>query len=187
MDRYPLYKENITIRTWLSKYSTIRAIRENIIFDEQGNIIGRAKGLWLFFDIKRRKPIRIFDDIKKKWTCFPEESIVNDINKKIKAVDSAKYSDKFQVHRFDIDSNKHVNNVKYLQWLIESIPDEIIDNYFLHIIESRFIAEAHYGHIIKSFTEHDNSYNAFIYTIKDLDSKKVCATAKTVWKKRLRQ
>ncbi len=33
MDRYPKYKEKITIRTWLSVYSTIKGIRENIIFN----------------------------------------------------------------------------------------------------------------------------------------------------------
>jgi len=84
MERYPLYKEKITIRTWLSKYTSIKGNRENIIYDEQGNIIGRAKGLWLFFDIKRRMPVRIFDDIMEKWSCFPEESITYDINKKLK-------------------------------------------------------------------------------------------------------
>jgi len=184
MERYPSYKENIIIRTWLSKYTKIRAVRENIIFDEQGNIIGRAKGLWLFFDIKRRRPIKIFDDIKEKWPCFPEESIKNDISKKIKVIDSAKYVKKFHIHRFDIDSNKHVNNVTYLKWLMESIPNEIFDNYFLHIIDGRFIAEAHYGDIIKFFTESDDCNNTFIHTIKNLDDEKVCATAKTVWKKR---
>jgi len=184
MERYPFYKEKITIRTWLSRYSTIRAIRENIIFNEQGDIIGKAKGLWLFFDIERRKPVRIFDDIKKKWRCFPEESIKIDISKKIEPINFAKYSNKFRVHRFDIDSNKHVNNIRYLQWLIESIPDETIDNYFLHIIDGRFIAEAQYGHIIKSLTEYDNYDNAFIHTIKDLSKKQVCAIAKSVWRKR---
>ena len=66
MERYPIYKEKITIRTWLSSYSTIKGIRENIIYDEQNNIIGRAKGLWVFFDIERRRPIQIFNEIKEK-------------------------------------------------------------------------------------------------------------------------
>ena len=35
MERYPIYKEKITIRTWLSNYSTVRGIRENIIYDEK--------------------------------------------------------------------------------------------------------------------------------------------------------
>ena len=43
MNRYPIYKEKIIIRTWLSSYSMIKGIRENIIYDEKRNIIGKAK------------------------------------------------------------------------------------------------------------------------------------------------
>jgi len=84
MERYPLYKEKITIRTWLSNYTSIRGSRENIIYDEQRNIIGRARGLWLFYDILRRMPVRIFEDIKEKWSCYPEESISYNINRKLR-------------------------------------------------------------------------------------------------------
>jgi len=185
MERYPSYKENVTIRTWMSNYSTIRGIRENIIFDEQDNIIGQAKGLWLFFDIKRRRPVKIFEDIKKKWSYFAEESVKNDIRKKIEPIYSAKYSNRFQVHRFDIDTNKHVNNIRYLQWLLESLPTEIIDNYFLHIIDGRFTSEAQYEHIVSSLTKNDNIDNTFIHTIKDLRTEKVCVAAKSKWKRRM--
>ena len=65
MDRYPKYKEKIIIRTWLSKYSTVTGVRENIIYDEQGLIIGKGKGLWVFFNIERRRPARILDNIKE--------------------------------------------------------------------------------------------------------------------------
>jgi medium-chain acyl-[acyl-carrier-protein] hydrolase len=184
MERYPIYKEKIIIKTWISKYSTIKGIRENLIFDEQGTIIGRAKGLWLFYDIKRRMPVRIFDDIKEKWSFFPEESIRYDVSKKIEAIDSAQYKKNFLVHRYDMDSNKHVNNLRYLQWLIETIPNEIIDNCFLYSIDGRFVGEAQYGHRIESLTENENDTLKFIHTIKDLDTARVCSTGKTVWKKR---
>jgi acyl-ACP thioesterase len=185
MERYPLYKEKITIRTWISKYSSIKGIRENLIFDEQGSIIGRAKGLWLFFDIKRRMPVRIFDDIKEKWSYFPEESIMFDINKKIEAIDSATYKNSFLVHRYDMDSNKHVNNLRYLQWLIETIPNEILDNYYMHSIDGRFVGEAQFGHTIESLTEHENDPHKFIHTIRDLDINQVCSAARTVWRHRV--
>jgi acyl-ACP thioesterase len=177
-----VYKEKITIRTWISKYSSIKGLRENIIYDGKGSVIGRAKGLWLFFDIKRRVPVRIFDDIKEKWSCFPEESISYDIRKKIETIDSASYKKSFIVHRYDMDSNKHVNNLKYLQWLIETIPNDILDNYYLYSIDGRFIGEAQFGHTIESLTEHDNDPHNFIHTIKDLDSNQACSTARTVWK-----
>ena len=183
IDRYPNYKEKITIRTWLSNYSSIKGYRENIIYDENHHIIGRAKGLWVFFDIENRKPISIFNDIKEKWSFFEEESINKNIKKKIEPINFAEHIKQFRVNRFDIDMNKHVNNIRYLQWVIESIPENIVDHYFLHEIDGRFIAEAQYGDTILSFTNKDVAENSFQHTIKIEGSNKVCATAKTVWKK----
>jgi len=184
MDRYPVYKERITIRTWLSSYSTIKGIRENIIYNEQGSIIGRAKGLWVFFDINRRRPIQISDAIKEKWSYFKEECINHDITKKIEAIDSSNHIKEFKVNRFDVDTNQHVNNIRYLQWLIESISEDVIDNFYLHAIDGRFIAEAQLGDTIMSFTERDIRNNSFVHTIKTQGNNKVCATARTFWKPR---
>lgn len=183
IDRYPSYKEKITIRTWLSSYSSIKGYRENIIFDEQQNIIGKAKGLWVFFDIEKRKPMPIFDAIKEKWSYFSEESIIKNIKQKIAPLETANYIEKFKVNRFDTDTNKHVNNIKYLQWVIESIPEDLVDNHYLHLIDGRFIAEAQYGDIVLSLTKKLITDNSFAHTIKIEGNDKVCATAKTVWKK----
>jgi acyl-ACP thioesterase len=184
MDRYPTYKEKIKIRTWLSSYTSIKGIRENIIYGENGEIIGRAKGVWIFFDIKRRRPIQILDAIKEKWSQYEELSTNHDLSKKIEAGDSLSLIKEFIINRYDVDSYQHVNNIRYLQWLIESIPEEIIDNYFLHSIDGRFVAEAKYGDTIISFTEKDENENSFLCSIKNKKDNKVCASAKTIWKQR---
>lgn len=183
MERYPRYKENITIRTWLSKYSTVKGFRESIIYDDHNNIIGRARGLWVFFDIEKKRPVRIFDDIKEKWSFCNEYSINHNISQKIEPIENADYELKFKINKYDTDMIKHVNNIKYLQWVVESIPDEIIENYYLYSIDGRFIAEAHYGQTIISMTKDDTNANSFIHTIKIEGTDKVCATAKTIWKK----
>ena len=67
MTRYPKYKECVTIRTWISKYSLFKGHRENIVLDSSGNIIGKAKGIWAFFDIEKRRPSPVFEEIKLKW------------------------------------------------------------------------------------------------------------------------
>lgn len=186
MDRYPSYKEKISIRTWLSSYSMIKGIRENIIYDEKRNIIGKAKGLWVFFDIIRRRPIQIFDSIKEKWSYCSDECITHDITKKIKPIDSAIHIKEFKINRFDVDTNQHVNNIRYLQWLMESTSEDIIDDFYLHSIDGRFIAEAQYGDTIMSYTERDINDNSFFHAIKTQKNNKVCATAKTLWKKRIK-
>ncbi|MCT4615192.1 MAG: thioesterase [Marinifilaceae bacterium] len=186
MYRYPKYKEKITIRTWLSKYTTIKGFRENIIYDEQNNIIGRAKGLWIFFDIERRRPTEIFSDIKDKWSHNKEESIDHNISQRIDAVLNSDLEIKFKVNRYDTDMIKHVNNIRYLQWVIESTPEEIVDNYYLYSIDGRFISEAHLGQTIISLTKNieiETSDKSYIHSIKIEGTDKDCATAKTVWKK----
>jgi acyl-ACP thioesterase len=186
MHRYPSYKEKIKIRTWLSEYSTVKGFRENIIYDAQENIIGGARGLWVFFDIERRRPVKIPEEIKEKWSNRNEESICYNISKKIKPIEKADFQLKFKVNRYDTDMIKHVNNIRYLQWVIETIPDEIVDNYYMYSIDGRFTGEAHYGQTIDSLTKNEkNGMNekSFMHTIKNAETNKVCATAKTIWKK----
>ena len=183
MERYPNYKEKITIRTWLSEYTNIRGVRENIIYDEENNVIGRAKGIWVFFDIERRRPAKIFDEIKEKWSFCSEESISYNVSEKILVIDKPDCELEFKVNRHDTDMNKHVNNIQYLQWVLESVPEDIINNYYLHSIDGRFIAEANYGQTILSLTKNDIENESFIHTIKTEGDDKVCATAKTIWRK----
>ncbi len=186
MDRYPAYKEKIIIRTWLSNYSLVKGFRDNIIYDEHYNIIGRARGIWVFFDIKKRRPVQIFDTIKEKWSFCKLEAIDHDITKKIEAIDTAGYHQEYTIKRFDTDSNKHVNNVRYLQWVIESIPEDIDDNYYLYSIDGRFIGEAQYSDTIISLTNEGINDKTFYHTIKIKGDNKVCATAQTSWKSKLK-
>jgi medium-chain acyl-[acyl-carrier-protein] hydrolase len=80
--------------------------------------------------------------------------------------------------------NQHVNNIRYLQWVMESIPESVIANCSLQSIEGRFIAEAQYGDTIGSYTEQGNDPNSFVHAIKVKEGDKVCAIATSVWKKR---
>ena len=182
MNRYPKYKEKIIIRTWLSKYQSIRGIRENIIYDADYNIIGRAKGLWIFFDIEKRRPIKIPNYFKEAWLSCEKRSLEHDISTKINAINTAEYIKKFKVNIYDTDTNGHVNNIRYLQWLVESLPEEITDNYYLHSIDGRFLSEAKYGDVIVSLTNKGDYENTFIHAIHVEGKGNICATAKTTWK-----
>ena len=86
--------------------SGIRGFRENIIFDEEYNITGRAKGLWVFFDIEKRRPAKIHPDFKEKRGSYDKGSIDHDISNKIEAIDSPAYIKEFKVNMYDTHSNK---------------------------------------------------------------------------------
>ena len=182
MVRYPQYKEEIIIRTWLSKYTLVKGYRENIILDKSGNIIVKAKGIWAFYNIKERKPEPIFKEIKLSWGINSETSA--EINEEMLIPynrDDPKME--FGVYRSDIDSNKHVNNIRYFHWLIESMPEEVLENYYLKIINAKFFSEVRYGEKIQIYIKNDLKNNTFIHTMKNNLSNKLCVVANTQWEK----
>ena len=184
MERYPSYKEKITIRTWLSKYHSIRGIRENIIYDEADNIIGRAKGLWLFYDIEKRRPTKILNEFKDIWSSDDTESLDYDIASKLEPMEITTDAKEFKVNLYDTDTNKHVNNIRYLQWLMESVPEDILKNYYLHTINGRFIGEAQYGDVVVASIKQEEDKLTFSHAVHVKDDNKLCALAQTIWKKR---
>lgn len=183
-ERYPKYKENIVIRTWMSKFKSIRGIRENMVFDSKGNIIGRARGLWLFFNIEKRKPVAVPDKFREGWGTDPNVSIDFDITNKIETINDGEFRDIIKVKKFDIDANKHVNNLKYFQWLIEIVPDKVMKQNYLYQIEGRFMHEANYGDQLLIYTKIVDMNREFLHTVYDLTTGKICVTARTIWKPR---
>ena len=182
MTRYPKYKENITIRTWLSKYSLVKGYRENIIFDGEGNEIGKAKGIWVFYDIQKRKPVPIFDDIKSGWGFKQETSIELDLEL-IKQTDDGSFTTEFDVFRSDVDSNKHVNNIRYFHFLLETLPEEILDKYFLKTINAKFFSEAKLGEKIKVYINDNMGTNKYLHTMKSCSNDNILVKGYSQWEK----
>jgi acyl-ACP thioesterase len=89
----------------------------------------------------------------------------------------------FNVCRSDVDSNKHVNNIRYFHWLIESLPDEILDKYFLGSINAKFYTEAQYGEKIQVYADRNSEDNSFNHTMKSNMDNKLFVSAHTKWKK----
>jgi len=184
MLRYPRYKEDIVVRTWISKYTLVRGYRENIIFDGSGRVIGKAQGIWVFYDIARKKPVPIFDEIKSGWGVNQEISREVDVDT-IKVInDDLGHQLEYDIHKSDVDSNRHVNNIKYYHWLVESLPGDITDEYVLKRVNAKFYSEAKYGEKIRIHIKHEPDRNAFLHTMRSNLDNRLLAAAHTVLEKR---
>ncbi|MCL2175999.1 MAG: thioesterase, partial [Treponema sp.] len=152
--------------------------------DDSGNIIGKAKGIWAFYNIEKRKPAAVFEDIKSKWSINPE--ISKEVNlDKIIIINEGMPKHEFNIYKADIDSNKHVNNIKYFHWLIESLPEEILENYYLKTVNARFFSEANIGEKIQVYSENGTEENEYLITMKsNINNNKLLAAAHTVWKEK---
>ena len=58
-ERYPGFKEQITVRTWPYDFKGIYGYRNFAISDGKGEYVARANSLWFFYDTRNQNPARI--------------------------------------------------------------------------------------------------------------------------------
>lgn len=151
MDSYPLLNDTIRVETFAHSFKRFYADRKYEIFDGKGNKIGHADSIWILINTARRRPIRVTKDMYEVYGIEGSSTPINIENiLSMNKVDSKK---SFQVRYSDIDTNKHVNNVKYAAWAIETIPKDIILNHELKNIKVTYIKETTYGETITVSTE----------------------------------
>lgn len=146
MKRYPRYKESFTIETRLAAARLFYGLREFVVKDGSGEEIGGARSLWSFYDVERRRPARILDPILKAWGHDPsalcDRAPQPDDPPGLGRVDAVRVYD---VRFSDIDTNGHVNNVKYLEWALEALSADVRDGFMLHALDGWYLHQVMYG------------------------------------------
>ncbi len=175
MDRFPDWRETITIRTWPSGGDGLRAHRDFLILDQKENTIGCALSYWLILSIESRRPIRIpkeiLDSVPKN-----SEHVLPVTDGSFEEISQPDASRSFNVRKTDLDLNKHVNNVRYIEWALACLPEE----HKAHEIDIKFLGESVLDDTdIAEMQRYSNTANksGFTHQIKRTSDQKILATA----------
>ncbi|MBU0929006.1 MAG: acyl-ACP thioesterase [Spirochaetes bacterium] len=157
MSRYPRYKEPFTVETWLSGARAFYGLRGFEVKDGSGAAIGRARSLWVFYDLERRRPAPVLPEILAAWR--PDPLVVPSRGQGGVAAGGEPVGlppgspSSFDVRALDIDTNGHVNNVRYLEWALEAVPGNVREGARLSAISGRFIQEVVRGQSVTPVSE----------------------------------
>lgn len=180
MLQYPKYREKIKVVTWISMFRGFMGHREYRVLSEDDQFYGGFRGLWLYFDLKKRRPLPIEPMYFEKWPIRNVPAINFEIAPSKKRIENPDFLKSFTVQRFDIDSNNHVNNVRYIQWLMESIPTDFYEKAKLEFIQGTFLRETFYDSNV-DFECKILSSNKLAHTVTEKESGTLIATASTTW------
>ncbi|KZV39079.1 FatA acyl-ACP thioesterase [Dorcoceras hygrometricum] len=160
--KYPAWSDVVEIETWCQGEGRIGTRRDWILKDyATGEVIGRATSKWVMMNQDTRRLQKVTDDVrdevllycpKELRLAFPEKN--NGSLKKIAKLDeAAAYSRTGLVpRRADLDMNQHVNNVAYIGWVLESMPQETIDSHELQTITLDYRRECQHDDVVDSLT-----------------------------------
>ncbi|WP_406543297.1 acyl-[acyl-carrier-protein] thioesterase [Clostridium ljungdahlii] len=168
IDRHPNYGEKIAVQTKAYSFRKFYGYRTFKALDDKGNVIASANSIWLLIDKEKRKVIRITEDMYKMYGVA-ENEIKPLIIKKIKLPEQFDIEKSFNVRYSDIDTNRHVNNVKYVDWIVETIPLDIVLNFTIKNLNITYEKEALYGEKIKIYTKLQKKQNSYISLHKIVD------------------
>ncbi len=123
MDRYPRWEDRATVATWPSGGRRIVAYRDFEIRDAAGAHLGSATSEWMLIDLSSRRvvpiPGYVFSCVNTARGRILGETPFAKLRWEGPAEANA---GTFRAKRGDIDMNGHVNNVHYVEWLLEGVP-----------------------------------------------------------------
>jgi len=175
--RYPLWRDTILVSTWPSLHERFYYFRDFEItcHDE---VIGEASSKWIPVDIEWRRPFRgqlhfhiNWDEVKQVWP---------DCLQKLPEVKSDKVISEARVRYTDLDVNEHVNNIRYMEWILDGFSLDFHRSHQLHEFEIHFQSETLYGDLIELRQDEDDGTHFVHSLIRKSDHKEICR-ARSAW------
>jgi acyl-ACP thioesterase len=182
IQRLPELGEQITILTYPAGFDRVFTFRDYQVFDTEKSCIIQSASTWLLMDTNQRKMTSIPDfvlalasDIPAPEQCLPR------CNFSFQGFQNANNIQQSQVGWFDLDYNAHVNNVQYVKWMLETLPEDILSKKSLHTLDIQFRAECRLGDKVEaSYQQQDTS--SFFHQLMLSGGNKELSLAKTSWR-----
>ncbi len=169
------YGEIVTLKTWVSANDKFCSYRDYEVYDSKNNLIAIGTSKWVLIDMKTKHITKIDDELGKKYKPEYNKNVFNE-EKLEKIKEPTEYISNiiYNVQRSDIDVNKHVHNLNYLDFAYEALPQDIYEqNQNIKSVRITYKHELKYGDIIKCL--YSNEDGKYIVAIKSQDETKLHA------------
>lgn len=122
--RYPQFNEAIRISTWPYGFKGFYGYRNFAACEENGNVIAKANSVWVFLDTEKMRPQKISEELADAYRdAFREPLTGTWAERKITMPECSEEKETVPVVGYYIDTNRHMNNSKYVQVAMEYLPD----------------------------------------------------------------
>lgn len=180
--RMPKYGEQITIFTKADSYNRYFCYRDFWIESQQGERLAKMHSVFVLMDQQKRKIARVLDELIDPYNCEYSAKVERMPDPKRLAQGRQLPAKQYRVRFMDIDSNQHVNNVHYFDWMIDGLSEDFLLRHKLLKMNIKYKREVHYGEMVESATEIDEAKLESFHVIKTVQGES--CRARCLWQKR---
>lgn len=147
MHQYPQAGQSITLTTYPTAIEKYFIYRDFQVRATDGTLLAEASSTWLVFGQAKRSMVPLPDFVRSlaippDVTPLPRLPLKPDF---IAAPLLPDHQTSVRVGWFSIDTNQHVNNVAYVQWLLEALGADWLTNHALTELDLVYRGETHLG------------------------------------------
>lgn len=160
LDRLPEEYEEFTLHTWIGGYNRLFSVRNFTLTDKDGVEFGRAVSQWCMLDFNTRMPLDMNTLAKVHDGTIVDAPSPCDAPKRIGAVSSEPLAER-KVAYSDIDFNRHMNTMRYIDFAFDSLPIEVPEKLQTLRMDLNFMKEALYGDSLALAREESDAHYNF--------------------------
>ena len=165
----PKWESSLTVNTWSKSMNPLFAYRDIEILDNKNNLVAVGSSKWILFDINKKSLIKIPSKVKDKFPSITKSVFEEKFVEKLKEPENSILAYEYTIQRRDIDTNHHVNNLNYLDYAYEALPEDVFYNISFSNIEIMYKHEAKLGDKISIFYSYTDA-NEHIISIKNTEA-----------------
>ena len=143
VDHWPKVHETYQLSTWIKNYYRYFTDRYFYILDSKGEIIGRVLTIWAMINSQTRMPEElktIFGNGFDQYIHIDDTVTFQRSRIRVKQPAIETWRDTFYS---DLDTNGHVNSIRYIELLLDSLPTALTTTRPVRRIEMEYCAESY--------------------------------------------
>ena len=174
--KLPKSGDIVTVKTWINSLENSRSVRALEMHLNGEKIVG-SETFWAVFNTKKRRPEPLALPYEH-FQLYPEKRATIEGFSKISLNHDKEIVFEKTVFLSDLDIVNHVNNVKYLEWCMDLVDENLILNQKLESFEMNFMKELSLKDTVMIHESISESDAVFSITKEE----KACFALKLNWK-----
>ncbi|MFK8104427.1 MAG: acyl-[acyl-carrier-protein] thioesterase [Saprospiraceae bacterium] len=175
----PMMNQEVKIFTHPSGFERFFTYRDFKVYDQNEALLAQASSTWLLLNTKERKmsklPQFILDyEMPEEDECLPRRKT------KLPKFERVDQQLDFRVNWYDLDFNAHLNNVLYIQWMLEVLDNEYLESGKILEIDILFRAESKFDDRITAEVQQLGPHYFLHRLVRQSDQKEL-AKATSLW------
>ena len=154
MHHYPGMDERVSVETWPKGVHKLFFMRDYRILSEDGRLLATATSAWLVLDGNTSRPRKMDQNNSLHRFHIEDLHAIEEVPGKLPGIREPDHQVQVLARYSDLDINKHVNAVKYIEWVQDCYPQELYEKQNVKEFQINYRAETRFGEEVLISIQH---------------------------------